>query len=110
VSLGAVEAGDGAAEAERGALARHRAERDGEEQQERPGEGEPRRSQHRERTTSDLHGQGKLARRPLRPPAARCSLTRCVMCTRLVYALNAVAGTCSPRRGDHIGGGSEWLY
>ena len=41
MSRGAVEAGDGAAEAERGscALARHRAdERDGEEQQERPEE------------------------------------------------------------------------
>jgi hypothetical protein len=39
----------------------------------------------------DLLGQGKLARRPLRPPA-RCRSTL------------AVAGTCSPRRGDYIGG------
>lgn len=42
VSRGAVEAGDGAAEAGRGAVARRRAERDGEEQQERPDEGNPR--------------------------------------------------------------------
>lgn len=88
--LVAVEAGDGAAEAERGALARHRAERDGEEQQERPDEGEPRRSQHRERTTSYLHGQRKAGASTVE--TACCSVLAYQMC--YVYAASIRTQRC----------------